>query len=68
MKDYIINNIPVIYKEFIDEFIKIDNRFYERRIERGEWAGNYSPLIYQRRGNTQRSINHYGDPIDLDII
>ena len=35
IKDYMIDNIPAIYKELVDEFIKINNRLHERQIKRG---------------------------------
>ena len=41
-----IDNVPVIYKELVNESIKINNRLYERRIKRGGWTGNYNPSIY----------------------
>ena len=68
MKDYIINNIPATYTELIKEFIKINNRLHERRIERGGWTSNYSPSRYKGKGSTQRNTNYYGDPMDLDIM
>ena len=36
VKDYKIDNIPITYKNLVEELIKINNRFYKRRIKRGE--------------------------------
>ena len=63
-----IDNISATYKEFIDEFIKINNRLHERQIKYKKQIRNYNPLIYQRKGNIQRSINHYEDHINLDAM
>ena len=68
MKDYIINDVPATYTELVKESIKINNYLYKRRIERGGWSDNYNPSRLKGKGNTQRSTNHYGDPIDLDAI
>ena len=63
-----IDNISATYKELIDELIKINNRLYEKRIKRGGWVDNYNPSAYRGKGSTQKSTNHYGDPIDLDTM
>ena len=60
VKDQMINEIPEQYKELVDKSIEIDNRLYERRMEKGGWAGRGR----SGRNNTQ----NYGDPMDLDMI
>ena len=68
VKDQMIDDVPDTYKELVAESIKIDNRLYERKIERGGWTGNYSPSTYRKKGDAQRSNRYYGDPMDLDAM
>jgi hypothetical protein len=62
VKDRMIDGAPDTYKELVDESIKIDNRLYERRLERGSggWAG--------RQNYGGKSSRNYGDPMDLSMM
>jgi hypothetical protein len=65
VKDHMIDNIPATYQALVDESIKIDNRLYERRIERGGWVGrSTSGTGYKGKVTHQ----HYGDPMDLSMV
>ncbi|KAF4556640.1 Hypothetical protein D9617_1g085180 [Elsinoe fawcettii] len=60
VKDAMIDGPPADLKELIDKAIKIDNRLYERRMEK---RGGY-------KANTrfQRTNRDYGDPMELDAM
>ena len=65
VKDHMIDNIPATYQALVEESIKIDNRLYERRIERGGWVGkNTNNTGYKGKVAHQ----HYGDPMDLSMV
>jgi hypothetical protein len=55
---------PEDYKELVDEAIKIDNRLFERRIEKH--GGRERPFT----GGTNNRFKQrsYGDPTDLDAM
>jgi hypothetical protein len=49
-----IDDIPNTYNKLVEELIKINNRLYERKIERGGWVGNlggYSSVRFSGRSN-----------------
>ena len=61
VKDEMID-MPDTYQDMIDESLKIDNRLYERRIERGGWTGG------KRHYGHSRNRADYGDPMQLDAM
>ena len=65
VKDHMIDNIPATYQALVEESIKIDNRLYERRIERGGWVGKNTNSTGYRGKVTHQ---HYGDPMDLSMV
>jgi hypothetical protein len=67
---------PEIYKEMVEEAIKIDNRLYKLRMEesRPNQKGHGERITRRGRGgyhNQYRGRHHrgtnYGDPMDLDL-
>jgi hypothetical protein len=76
VKDQMIDNVPETYKDLVEESIKIDNRLYERKVERGGWSGGTSNSHTKSGyGNNKRSgyggnnaNSHYGDPMDLSLM
>ena len=60
IKDKMVPEPPEELQELIDVSIKIDNRLYERRMERG---GGYRTMPRFSKSN-----HDYGDPIELDAM
>lgn len=60
VKDHMMPNPPDELKELIDLSISIDNRLYERRMEKG---GRYGAPTY---GNRRR--DYRGEPMDLGLM
>jgi hypothetical protein len=71
VKDQMIDNVPNTYGKLVEESIKIDNRLYERKIERGGWTGGNGGKGYSGKGGGYQSHSHnshYGDPMDLSLM
>jgi hypothetical protein len=62
VKDQMINEIPDQYKDLVDKSIEIDNRLYERKMEKGGWVGK------GRSGGYRGRSQNYGDPMELDMV
>jgi Retrotransposon gag protein/Zinc knuckle len=66
-----MEEVPSEYQEMIDKSIRIDNRLYERRMEKGAWGGTYrfsgggTPA---RHHGGRTPAQNYGDPMDLDFM
>ena len=64
IKDKLIE-IPEKYKALVDKSIEIDNRLFERTLEKRGYAG---PTGYGGQGRRNKGYHSYGDPMDLDAM
>jgi hypothetical protein len=60
-----MEEVPDEYQELVEKSIEIDNRLYERRMEKKGWFGK--PTMGGGRGRPNYQTN-YGDPMDLDAM
>jgi hypothetical protein len=68
VKDKMVPTPPTELQELIDESIKIDNRLYERRMEKaGYYERPYQPRRDKHEHWNNRNQNR-GDPMDLDSM
>jgi Retrotransposon gag protein/Zinc knuckle len=58
---------PVDYQEMVNRSISIDNRQYERRMERGGSGISYQ-YLQGGGGKASAPPKNYGDPMDLDFM
>lgn len=65
VKDRMIEEVPKDYQDMVEKSIEIDNRLYERRMEKGGRPRN-SQRWTGYNGTTSRM--NYGDPMDLSVM
>ncbi|KAH8172319.1 hypothetical protein LIA77_06574 [Sarocladium implicatum] len=61
---------PDEFDDFVQMAIKIDNRNYQRRLEKGRRGGDYRPSHRPNQGKTRRQQStawgHHSGPMELD--
>lgn len=62
VKDQMMPQPPNEYKTLVNRSLQIDNRLYERRMEKNQRYG------YRFTGGNRGRRNNYGDPMDLDMM
>lgn len=68
VKDKMIDDVPTDYPEMVEKSIEIDNRLYERRLEKGGRGGVIRRWESGYASSRSTGANNYGDPMDLSAM